>query len=74
MESSPAGRPAPESPTKIPRRGLVEGSKRTASEFRDDNLTDWAAALTYYGVLASSLRCSPWSRSSVWSASPRRSR
>jgi membrane protein len=26
--------------------------KRTASEFRDDNLTDWAAALTYYGLLS----------------------
>ena len=26
--------------------------KRTLSEFRDDNLTDWAAALTYYSVLA----------------------
>jgi membrane protein len=26
--------------------------KRTVSEFREDNLTDWAAALTYYGVLA----------------------
>jgi membrane protein len=26
--------------------------KRTAREFHDDNLTDWAAALTYYGVLA----------------------
>jgi membrane protein len=26
--------------------------KRTVSEFRDDNVTDWAAALTYYGVLA----------------------
>ena len=26
--------------------------KRTVSEFRDDNLMDWAAALTYYGVLA----------------------
>ena len=26
--------------------------KRTVSEFRDDNLTDWAAALTYYSVLA----------------------
>lgn len=25
---------------------------RTIREFRDDNLTDWAAALTYYGVLA----------------------
>jgi membrane protein len=26
--------------------------KRTVREFQDDNLTDWAAALTYYGVLA----------------------
>jgi membrane protein len=26
--------------------------KRTFTEFKDDNLTDWAAALTYYGVLA----------------------
>ena len=29
-----------------------ETLKRTIREFRDDNLTDWAAALTYYGVLA----------------------
>ncbi len=26
--------------------------KRTVSEFRADNLTDWAAALTYYAILA----------------------
>jgi membrane protein len=26
--------------------------KRTLKEFMEDNLTDWAAALTYYGVLA----------------------
>jgi membrane protein len=26
--------------------------KRTVREFKEDNLTDWAAALTYYGVLA----------------------
>ncbi|MFJ5798720.1 YihY/virulence factor BrkB family protein [Streptomyces decoyicus] len=26
--------------------------KRTLREFKEDNLTDWAAALTYYGVLA----------------------
>ena len=26
--------------------------KRTVAEFREDNLTDWAAALTYYAVLA----------------------
>src|SRR5687767_12889678 len=26
--------------------------KRTLKEFSEDNLTDWAAALTYYGILA----------------------
>lgn len=26
--------------------------KRTASEFQEDNLSDWAAALTYYGMLS----------------------
>jgi membrane protein len=26
--------------------------KRTVAEVRDDNLTDWAAALTYYGLLS----------------------
>jgi membrane protein len=26
--------------------------KRTATEFREDNLMDWAAALTYYGLLS----------------------
>ena len=32
--------------------GLWATLKRTAAEFREDNLTDWAAALTYYGLLA----------------------
>jgi len=32
-----------------PTGGLL---KRTLREFKEDNLTDWAAALTYYGVLA----------------------
>ena len=26
--------------------------KRTVSEFREDNMPDWAAALTYYGLLS----------------------
>jgi membrane protein len=26
--------------------------KRTVTEFQEDNITDWAAALTYYGLLA----------------------
>jgi len=34
----------------LPRLGPA--LKRTLAEFRDDNLTDWAAALTYYGLLS----------------------
>jgi membrane protein len=34
------------------RSGWLATLKRTATEFRDDNLTDWAAALTYYGLLS----------------------
>jgi membrane protein len=30
----------------------LEILRRTISEFQEDNLTDWAAALTYYGVLS----------------------
>src|SRR3954467_13286554 len=43
---------APEAPTDIKRRGWGAVLKRTVAEFRADNLTDWAAALTYYAVLA----------------------
>jgi membrane protein len=42
----------PEGPTKLDRRAWWATLKRTVSEFRADNLTDWAAALTYYGILA----------------------
>ncbi|MDA8371587.1 MAG: YihY/virulence factor BrkB family protein [Nocardiopsaceae bacterium] len=34
------------------RRSWGEAFKRTAKEFKNDNLTDWAAALTYYAVLS----------------------
>src|SRR3954454_3291540 len=43
---------APESPTKLPKRSWLAVLKRTGKECSDDNLTDWPAALTYYGVLA----------------------
>src|SRR4051794_36052723 len=39
-------------PTDIPKPGWKAVLKRTVKEFRNDNLTDWAAALTYYAVLA----------------------
>ncbi len=40
-------------PTGVERRtGRWPTLKRTAQEFQEDNLTDWAATLTYYGLLA----------------------
>jgi membrane protein len=46
-------RPAePETPADVRARGWFWILKRTIAEFRDDNLTDWAAALTYYTVLS----------------------
>jgi membrane protein len=39
-------------PSDLPPRGWWHVLKRTVKEFQDDNLTDWAAALTYYAVLA----------------------
>ena len=42
----------PDGPTEVGRTGWWAALKRTVHEFREDNLTDWAAALTYYGVLA----------------------
>jgi membrane protein len=35
-----------------PNPGAWATLKRTATEFQEDNLTDWAAALTYYGLLS----------------------
>ncbi|HKP21777.1 MAG TPA: YihY/virulence factor BrkB family protein [Thermoleophilaceae bacterium] len=43
---------APDEPTDLGGRGWWAALKRTFKEFREDNLTDWAAALTYYSVLA----------------------
>src|SRR5947207_5541982 len=42
----------PDSPTDLPKQSWLGVVKRAAKEFRDDDVTDWAAALTYYGVLA----------------------
>jgi membrane protein len=44
--------PAPEKPSRLRGRTWFGVMKRTVREFREDNVTDWAAALTYYGVLA----------------------
>src|SRR3954463_4961529 len=34
------------------RAGLLPRLKRTFTEFSEDNMSDWAAALTYYGLLS----------------------
>ena len=43
---------APETPAKLPKGAWGGVLKRTIREFKRDNLTDLAAALTYYGVLS----------------------
>ena len=43
---------SPEGPTDLHARSWLGVLRRTVKEFRDDNLTDWAAALTYYGILS----------------------
>jgi len=42
----------PSSPSQLPKRSWWAVLKRTVKEFGQDNLTDWAAALTYYAVLS----------------------
>ncbi|WP_436801136.1 YihY/virulence factor BrkB family protein [Streptomyces coeruleorubidus] len=45
-------RAAPDSPSDLPRKSWGAVLKGSMREFKDDELTDRAAALTYYGVLA----------------------
>ena len=42
----------PEGPAHPRKGGVVQTVKRTVAEFKEDNLTDSAAALTYYAVLS----------------------
>ncbi|WP_340563277.1 YihY/virulence factor BrkB family protein [Streptomyces sp. GSL17-111] len=50
---TPGGSHEPaDGPTGLSKRSWKGVLKRTVTEFREDNLTDWAAALTYYGVLS----------------------
>jgi membrane protein len=43
---------APDSLGDMEKRSWLRTATRSFRGFRDDNVTDWAAALTYYGVLA----------------------
>jgi len=42
----------PEHPGKLRFKGIFAAVKRTFKQFSEDNISDWAAALTYYGVLS----------------------
>ena len=44
--------PAPDSPTDLPSPSWRQVGKNVFAEMGDDHVTDWAAALTYYAVLA----------------------
>ena len=52
VDPSPNQQEPPKSPTRLPRRAWGGVMKRTFKEFQADNLSDLAAALTYYGILA----------------------
>ena len=42
----------PDSPTDLGKQTWFGVAKRAFAEFKDDNVTDWSAALTYYAVLS----------------------
>lgn len=50
--STGRGHRAPESPHDVPKAGWVTILKRSVKQFSHDDVTDRAAALTYFGVLA----------------------
>ena len=50
--NSPTDDQAPKKPADLEKQSWWAVLKRTVLEFKEDNVTDWAAALTYYGVLA----------------------
>src|SRR5690242_17918371 len=50
-ETVPPGA-GPDSPAGLRGKGILAAIKRTFKQFSEDNISDWAAALTYYGVLS----------------------
>jgi membrane protein len=48
----PTADKGPEKPTELGRHSWWGVLKRTLKEYKNDNLSDWAAALTYYGILS----------------------
>jgi membrane protein len=50
--SAPSPDAGPDNPAKLKGKGVFAALKRTFKQFSEDNVSDWAAALTYYGVLS----------------------
>jgi len=42
----------PAGPSGLKRKGILAALRRTLTQFSTDNISDWAAALTYYAVLS----------------------
>ena len=43
---------SPDTPARLGADGWAAAAKRSIREFKEDNLRDWAAALTYHGILS----------------------
>jgi membrane protein len=49
---APSPKAGPDSPTELKGKGIFAALKRTFKQYSEDNISDWAAALTYYGILS----------------------
>jgi membrane protein len=49
---APSPDAGPDKPSQLKGKGIFAALKRTFKQFSEDNISDWAAALTYYGVLS----------------------
>jgi len=50
--SAPSPHAGPDRPAQLKGKGVLAALRRTFKQFSEDNISDWAAALTYYGVLS----------------------
>ena len=49
---APGPEAGPKGPSQLRVKGILAAFRRMFKQFSEDNVTDWAAALTYYGVLS----------------------
>ena len=50
--AAPSPDAGPSGPSGLKAKGIFAAFRRTFKQFSEDNVSDWAAALTYYGVLS----------------------